>query len=235
MALILHIETATAVCSVALARDGVLILEKTLEEQREHARLLTVAIDDLMEAAGYIYKDIEAVSVSKGPGSYTGLRIGVATAKGLCFALDIPLLAVGTLQSMADCARKQWLMTGQPSDEKVLFCPMIDARRMEVYSAVYNQNLEEVGPVNALILEKGSFDKWKDHKMVFFGDGSEKYKELINNELDCYFMTDFRFSSMGLITLSHHQYLHNKPEDIAYFEPFYLKDFVAGPKKTSSP
>ncbi len=232
MALILHIETATGVCSVALAEDGVLILEKTLEEEREHARLLTVAIEDLMTAAGYIYKDLESVSVSMGPGSYTGLRIGVATAKGLCFALNIPLLAVNTLQSMAECARQQLNETGQPSGEKVLFCPMIDARRMEVYSAVYNQNLEEVGPVNALILEKGCFDQWKDHKLVFFGDGAEKYKELINKELNFYFMTDFRFSSLGMIALSHHQYLHNKPEDIAYFEPFYLKDFVAGPKKT---
>jgi tRNA threonylcarbamoyladenosine biosynthesis protein TsaB len=234
MALILHIETATGICSVALAKDGVLVSEKTLEEQREHARLLTVAIDDLMISAGFIYKDLDAVSVSKGPGSYTGLRIGVATAKGLCFALDIPLLAVSTLRSMADCAWIQWLNTGQTAGEKVLFCPMIDARRMEVYSAVYSRNLEEVGPVNALILEKGSFDRWKDHKLIFFGDGSEKYRTLINNDLDSYFMTDFQFSALGMIALSHQKLQNGKLEDPAYFEPFYLKDFVAGPKKSGS-
>lgn len=231
MAIILHLETATTVCSVALSDNGKLILEKTVEEPREHAKMLTVTIDDVLQKSGYIYSQLDAVSVSKGPGSYTGLRIGVAAAKGLCFALDKPLLATGTLYSMAECSKEQLKKSGKTIHEKMLFCPMIDARRMEVYSAVFNHNLEETGPVNALILQEDSFNAWKDFELVFFGDGAEKYREAINREIKAVFFSDFRLSAVGLIPHSQELYDKRAFEDVAYFEPFYLKDFVAGPAK----
>jgi tRNA threonylcarbamoyladenosine biosynthesis protein TsaB len=231
MALILHIETATAVCSVALAQDGKLILEKTIEEPRAHARLLTVAVDDTMKEAGYIYNQLSAVAVSKGPGSYTGLRIGVAAAKGLCYSLEIPLLAVNTLYSMAFCARRQWTEEGRKLHDKLLFCPMIDARRMEVYTSVFNISLGELSPVQAMVLEPSSFDRWKDGELVFFGDGAEKYSAVINPELNSDFFSGFIFSSAGLVEKSYERYQSKAFEDTAYFEPFYLKDFIAGPPK----
>ncbi|MEP7263684.1 MAG: tRNA (adenosine(37)-N6)-threonylcarbamoyltransferase complex dimerization subunit type 1 TsaB [Bacteroidota bacterium] len=234
MAIILHLETATTVCSVALSDNGILLMEKTVEEPREHAKMLTVTIDDLLKQCGYIYGQLDAISVSKGPGSYTGLRIGVATAKGLCFALDKPLLATGTLYSMAECAKQQLVKSGKAIHDKLLFCPMIDARRMEVYSAVFNSGLQEVGSVNALILQDNSFDKWKDCELVFFGDGAEKYKDLISKKINAFFFSDFRLSAEGLISRSEELYIQNAFEDVAYFEPYYLKDFVAGPAKKQS-
>lgn len=231
MAIILHIETATAVCSVAIAQDGHIVLEKTLEEEREHARLLTVTIDDLMKESGYIYNQLDAIAVSKGPGSYTGLRIGVATAKGLCYSLDIPLIAVDTLYSMAFCARRQWKEEGRKLHDKLLFIPMIDARRMEVYTAAFDAELIEMEPVKALILEPGSFDRWKDYELVFFGDGAGKYSGLINTLLNRDFFEGFKFSSSGLVEKASELYDKSAFEDVAYFEPFYLKDFIAGVKK----
>jgi tRNA threonylcarbamoyladenosine biosynthesis protein TsaB len=230
MPLILHIETATAVCSVALSDNGRLIHEKTLAEPREHARMLTVIIDDLLSEAGYIYKQLAAVSVSKGPGSYTGLRIGVATAKGLCYALDIPLIGIGSLYAMADCAARQWKKSGNSIHEKLVFCPMIDARRMEVYSAVYDSHLSEIDAAKALILEPGSFDKFSDRELVFFGDGSDKYSRVMNGNFKTHFMDSFVLSADGQVGKSNALYGNKCFDDVAYFEPFYLKDFVSGPK-----
>jgi tRNA threonylcarbamoyladenosine biosynthesis protein TsaB len=230
MTLILHIETATAVCSVALSENGRLVHEKTLAQPREHAKMLTVIIDDLLGEAGYIYKQLSAVSVSKGPGSYTGLRIGVATAKGLCYALDIPLIGIGSLYAMADCASRQWRQS-ESIHENFVFCPMIDARRMEVYSAVYDMHLKEMDPVKALILEPDSFDRFKGNQLLFFGDGSDKFHKLINSNLKAHFMEDFCLSATGQVERATALFNGKHFEDVAYFEPFYLKDFVAGPKQ----
>ncbi len=231
MSLILHIETATPICSVALAKQGNLILERTIDSPQEHARLITVAIDNIMKEAGYIYNQLDAISVSRGPGSYTGLRIGVATAKGLCFALGKPLIAVDTLYSMAFCAREQYSKKHQLTDQQIAFIPMIDARRMEVYTTVYDCNLEMLVPVSPLILEKGSFDKYSSMSLILFGDGALKYKELINSEIEASFLSKFQFSATGLIDESYRKFLSHDFEDTAYFEPFYLKDFLVGPKK----
>jgi tRNA threonylcarbamoyladenosine biosynthesis protein TsaB len=225
MAIILHIETATDVCSVALASDGNLINEKTATDGREHAKLLTVLIDDLMRDSGYIYKQLDAVAVSRGPGSYTGLRIGVAAAKGICYATDKPLIAADTLTSMAWMAKKQWIAAGNSIDD-TLFCPMIDARRMEVYTTVFDNHLEMLQPVKAIILEPGTFEAYKGKKLVFFGDGAEKYAQLISSETEAFFFLEFCFNAEGLIKQSHQQFVTGQFEDPAYFEPFYLKDFV---------
>lgn len=231
MALILHIETATAICSVALADKGKLLIERTVDGPQEHARLLTVTIDAVMKDAGYIYNQLDAIAVSRGPGSYTGLRIGIATAKGLCFALEKPLIAVDTLYSMAFCAREQFRSDDKVPDHQTLFIPMIDARRMEVYTAVFDANLQLLAPVSPLILENGSFDQYSSKNLILFGDGASKYKNLINNEIDAFFWSGFQFSANGLIVESYRKYLSHDFVDTAYFEPFYLKDFLVGPKK----
>lgn len=226
MALILNIETATKTCSVALAKDGKLLVIKEHHGEYSHAENLTVFIQEIIETAGITFKDIDAIAVSKGPGSYTGLRIGVSTAKGLCFALNKPLLAVNTLEAMANCLKFE-------NKNDYLLCPMIDARRMEVYCTVFNQKLEMIKETAAEIITEDSFSElMKDHKIVFFGDGSEKCKSVLGSIPNAYFADDFECSAIGMIELAEKAFNENKLEDLAYFEPFYLKDFVTTtPKK----
>lgn len=242
MAIILHIETATKVCSVALSQSGRLIGLKESMEKNAHSSLITVYIDELMKSAGLDYSSLDAVSVSKGPGSYTGLRIGVSTAKGICFGIGKPLIAVGTLQAMAVGMKNE--MTSQsnshrseiiaPAPEEmssrpILFCPMIDARRMEVYSALYDQELQPVRETKAEIIHEDSFSEYfKDHIVRFAGDGAEKCRPVLGHHSNARFLENFSPSAKYMIHLAEARFEHSEFENVAYFEPFYLKDFIPG-------
>ncbi len=227
MALILNIETATTVCSVSLAKDGKLLSLKEQNGDYSHAENLTLFIEDVLKQAQIKLSKVDAIAVSKGPGSYTGLRIGVSTAKGLCYSLDKPLIAINTLQQMA--------LSQQPAtnnQQPVLLCPMLDARRMEVYCAVYDLNGKEVKETSAEIIDEHSFaDILKTNKVIFFGDGSAKCKEIVSKNSNAIFIDDVVPSAKNMIELSEQAYNAKQFEDVAYFEPFYLKDFVAGKKK----
>lgn len=222
--LILQLETATTMCSVALASNGELLALKELNERNVHASQITLFIEEVMKAAGKTYKDLDAVSVSKGPGSYTGLRIGVSTAKGLCYGLDIPLISVDTLRAMA-----VGLLEKYPDiHSKTLLCPMIDARRMEVYTALFDTDLNPVEAVSAKILDEQSFDKYlANHQVIFFGDGAGKCQPLYSNHPN-YRFEEFENSAAHLSTISLKKLVNGEIENMAYFEPFYLKDFIAG-------
>ncbi len=223
MALILLIETATSVCSVALSRDGQVVSYREVNEPNVHASRLTLFIEAVMKEAKVKYRDLSAVAVSKGPGSYTGLRIGVSTAKGLCFALGIPLIAVDTLFAMAT----GFLQAGERFEGGRL-CPMIDARRMEVYMAVFSAGMEILEPVQARILDERTFAEYPE--IVLFGDGAEKCRALFAGHRNIRIET-FENSARHLSTPAFQKFGEKEFEDVAYFEPFYLKDFVAGKQK----
>lgn len=224
MALILHIETATDVCSVCLAKEGVLLGVQEIQEKNSHAGKLHILIMKLLENHQCRFADIDAFAVSQGPGSYTGLRIGVSAAKGFCFSLDKPLIAVNTLLSMTAF----YLMKTNNTNFSVdLFCPMIDARRMEVYNAMFAYNLETVLKTNAVILEENSYaEVLRTQKVHFFGDGSQKFQKILKNNGNAQFEENFSTSSAGMIRLAFDAYLAGNFVDLAHFEPFYLKDFV---------
>ena len=222
MALILLIETATKSCSVSLSSANKIIgCKEEVNEQYSHAEKLTIFITELFKTQDFTIKDLDAVAVSKGPGSYTGLRIGVSTAKGLCYALDIPLISVSTLKAMAfRMAQKE---------ESDLYCPMIDARRMEVYNAFYNSTNKEIRGIQADIIEGYSYQKELEKKVLFFGDGAEKCKQTIQHP-NAKFLDDIFPSSKDMLEIANEKFAEKDFEDIAYFEPFYLKDFVTGKK-----
>ncbi|NEU09510.1 tRNA (adenosine(37)-N6)-threonylcarbamoyltransferase complex dimerization subunit type 1 TsaB [Flavihumibacter sp. R14] len=225
--IILQIETATTMCSVALSAGGKLLALKEANERNIHASEITLFIDDVMTRAGITYQQLNAVAVSKGPGSYTGLRIGVSTAKGLCFALDIPLIAVNTLEAMADGFIKKYPAT----DPSTILCPMIDARRMEVYTAIYDANLNQLEPVAAKVLDGQTFGKYlSGSNVIFFGDGAGKTQSLYAANPNYRFI-EFENSASHLSELAVRKFQNGDFEDVAYFEPFYLKDFIAGVSK----
>ena len=218
MALILNIETATTNCSVSLAQDGdtIALLEEN-DKNYSHSERLHVYINDVLVKANKSLKELDAIAVSKGPGSYTGLRIGVSAAKGLCFSLDIPLISVLTLEALA-C---------QVNVDQGFIIPMLDARRMEVYSSIYNHNHELVRDTEAKILEKQSFqDLLNQDKVYFIGSGVEKSKTLIQHK-NAHFIEGRLPSANEISLLSYYKYKKSDIENVAYFEPFYLKDFVA--------
>lgn len=228
MALILQIETSTISCSVALAENGTTIACKEASERNIHASSITLFIEEVMEAAGKMMANLDAIAVSKGPGSYTGLRIGVSTAKGLCYALDVPLIAIDTLKVMASNT------SVNSGNSEFLFCPMIDARRMEVYTAVYDSALNEVNPVSAKIIDEHSFaDLLSEHKLLFFGDGAEKCMDTLGANPNAFFVTTFENSAADMSTEAFSRFNKQLFEDIAYFEPYYLKDFVATTPKAT--
>jgi tRNA threonylcarbamoyladenosine biosynthesis protein TsaB len=226
MALILHIETATSVCSVALAEDGKLLSLKEENKANTHAEKITLFISDVLEEAGKKIQDLNAVAVSSGPGSYTGLRIGVSTAKGLCYALDKPLIAINSLKGLANSIRNSQL-----SIDNSLLVPMIDARRMEVYCAVYDSQLDEIEKTAAKIIDTDSFAHLlKEKKIYFFGDGAEKCKPFFLKNNNAVFM-DTVFSSAGsMIALAYKKFQQREFEDVGLFEPFYLKEFMDSKK-----
>ncbi len=215
MSYILNIETATKNCSVAVAKDGKTILCKEIAEiGYSHAEKLHVFIEEILQETNLTHKDLSAIAVSKGPGSYTGLRIGVSAAKGLCFALDIPLISVDTLQVLASQAKTEGIII-----------PMIDARRMEVYSAIFNSKLEKTRAVRAEILDENSFSEINE-TVFFVGDCSEKAKTVLKKD-NFVFLEEFVFPSANdMSPLSFDKFINNNFEDVAYFEPFYLKDFM---------
>lgn len=234
MALILNLETATTVCSVSLAKDGKLLALKEQNGDYSHAENLTVFIEDVCKQANISLKEVDAIAVSKGPGSYTGLRIGVSTAKGLCYSLDKPLIAVDTLQYMA-IAQKLLVnvtLSGVEESQSSLFCPMLDARRMEVYCAIYDLDGKQIKETAAEIIDEHSFSSLlNEHTIYFFGDGAAKCKETFSQNSNAIFINDVVPSAKNMISLSEQAYNAKQFEDVAYFEPFYLKDFVAGKKK----
>ncbi|GAA4085908.1 tRNA (adenosine(37)-N6)-threonylcarbamoyltransferase complex dimerization subunit type 1 TsaB [Mucilaginibacter panaciglaebae] len=227
MSVILQIETATTVCSVALAKDGETIAVKQLNERNIHAEVITLYINELIVNNGLKFDDVDAIAVSSGPGSYTGLRIGVSTAKGLCFALDKPLISIETLEAMA-----HGIMAEDNIDSDTLFCPMIDARRMEVYTALFDAGGNMVKPTSAEIIDEHSFtEHLQTKKILFFGDGAEKCQALLSKSSNARFNTEFINSAKHLTKKAAEKYLTQQFEDVAYFEPFYLKDFLVTQKK----
>ncbi len=226
MSTILQIETATQVCSVALAVNGKTIALKELMAQNIHANFVTLFITEVMETANLKFEDLDAIAVSKGPGSYTGLRIGVATAKGLCFALNKPLIATNTLLMMAEGYIQQ------NKNFKGLICPMIDARRMEVYTALYDENLKNHMPINAKIIDNESFkEELANCKIVFIGDGALKCTAALQHQNAIFSNLNYN-SAANMSVLANDLFKAKEFEDIAYFEPFYLKDFLfTTPKK----
>lgn len=226
MATILQIETATQVCSAAIAVNGETIALKELMANNIHAGSLTLFIQEVMNNADLAYADLDAVAVSKGPGSYTGLRIGVSTAKGLCFALNKPLIGIDTLQMMA-----AGFVAGHPAYDG-LICAMIDARRMEVFTSIYDSQLNNASAITAKIIDADSFaNELNANKITFIGDGAEKCKDVLQHEY-AFFSTHNYNSATNMSKLAAEAYALKKFEDVAYFEPFYLKDFVlTTPKK----
>jgi tRNA threonylcarbamoyladenosine biosynthesis protein TsaB len=226
MALILNLETATTFCSVSLSKDGKLLALKELNGDYTHAENLTLFIEDVLQQAGKTLQDLDAIAVSKGPGSYTGLRIGVSTSKGLCYSLDKPLIAINTLLSMTQQIHASDFAL------PVLFCPMLDARRMEVYCAFFDSEKKMVRTTAAEIIDENSFaDLLNDNQVVFFGDGAAKCKEVLSHNKNAVFIDSIVPSAKDMILLAEQAYNNKQFEDLAYFEPFYLKDFVAGKKK----
>ncbi|MGQ8337064.1 tRNA (adenosine(37)-N6)-threonylcarbamoyltransferase complex dimerization subunit type 1 TsaB [Sunxiuqinia sp. A32] len=232
MALILNLESSTEVCSVSLSDDGSLIDLIENFDGQTHARLLSVFAKDIMDRNKLNFNQLNAIAISKGPGSYTGLRIGVSLAKGLCYANNIPLIAISSLAAMSDHISNNLEKYGLDKSESLLFCPMIDARRMEVYNAIYDKDGDEHKNVSAEIIDENSFrELLTKNKLIFFGNGSEKCKKHINHE-NAIFVPGIQTSAQFMFTLSHKAFENNDFEDLAYFEPFYLKDFIAGiPKK----
>ena len=224
MAILLNIETATKNCSVSLSEnENVLTLTELNEGQFSHAEKLHTFILTVLKDSAKEMHDIDAIAVSKGPGSYTGLRIGVSAAKGLCFALDKPLISIPTLTLLASSIKAK-------NNEFII--PLLDARRMEVYSAIFNSKYEQIRKTKAEIIDSNSFNELLDKgKTYFLGDGAAKCKEIIKHN-NAVFLDNYFPSAKEMANLSFTKYQTNNFEDLAYFEPYYLKDFVAGkPKK----
>lgn len=225
MAKILNIETSTRVCSVTLAIDGTVVAIEESHTQNSHSELITLFCDNVLKESGLTFNDLDAIAVSKGPGSYTGLRIGVSTAKGLCYGLDIPLISVGTLLAMAAGIAPKI----DESKTDVILCPMIDARRMEVYTSLFSFGLDEIEPTTAKIIDADSFSDYLGNKtLIFAGDGAPKCKEILGHNPNAIFLDDFNTSAAYMSMLSEQKFNNKDFENTAYFEPFYLKDFVAG-------
>lgn len=225
MALILSIETATPVCSVVLADGPDILGIRETAEKNSHSQVVSVFIDDILRENGIEPKDLSAVAVSMGPGSYTGLRIGVSTAKGLCYALNKPLIAIGTLDAMASGMRS---MAGEDAALPLLYAPMIDARRMEVYTALFDAQGRKVRDTMAEIIDAGSFSEFRSgHIICYAGDGAGKCMEVLGPPHFRY-IGDFTVSARYMVQPALEKFNGGLFEDTAYFEPYYLKDFVAG-------
>ena len=228
MALILSIDTSTEKAGISLSKDGSILALLSNEEQKEHASWLHVAIREIMEHAGYQMKDLQAMAVSAGPGSYTGLRVGMAAAKGFCFALKIPLITENTLRVMAYAASQQ-----REPQYAELICPMIDARRMEVFTAAYDSDLKEVLAPQAMVLDKNSFENlFSSHSILFLGSGSIKWKELLADQYSSKsFFIDTPFMASHLSVIADQKFAAGQFTDIIGSEPVYIKEFHTHIKK----
>jgi tRNA threonylcarbamoyladenosine biosynthesis protein TsaB len=218
MTLILNIETSTKVCSVSLGLNGELLAFKEESSDKYiHSEKLNVFIEELFTQVDYELKDLAAVCVSKGPGSYTGLRIGVSSAKGFCYALDIPLISIDSLSVLASGYLNKNFIAAN-----TILMPMIDARRMEVYTAAFNNKAEMLNAISAEVIDAEFFDGNKE--IILIGDGAEKCNVVITENVR---IENHLSSSIGMIKLSYLKFSQKEFEDVAYFEPFYLKDFIA--------
>ena len=230
MALILCIETGTDICSVGIARDVELTSLRESDQGRDHAKHLGLFVDELLRETGIAPDELDAVAVGMGPGSYTGLRIGVSFAKGLCYGLQIPLVAVGSLDSLVQVAREDYeagIIDVEQWDDAVL-CPMVDARRMEVYTQMFDAKGQSLNEVKAEIIAEDSFAEWRSGRpFVIFGNGAAKCQEVLSDAI----FVNVTPSARGLAALAHQRFEAGQTEDIAYFEPFYLKDFIVIPSK----
>lgn len=231
MALILCIETGTDICSVGIARDGELISLRESDEGRDHARQVGVFVDELLDEMGLQPEDLDAVAVGKGPGSYTGLRIGVSFAKGLCYGIQKPLIAIGSLNALTEVAREDYeagILDVEGWDDAVL-CPMVDARRMEVYTQRFDAEGKASSEVSAEIIDGESFaaERVSERPFVIFGNGAKKCEEVLSGAQ----WVAVAPSARGLVRLAEEAFEAGRFEDIAYFEPFYLKDFVVTTSK----
>lgn len=226
MALILCIETGTDICSVGIARDGELISLRESDEGRDHARQVAVFVDELLEEMGLQPDELDAIAVGKGPGSYTGLRIGVSFAKGLAYGLGKPLLAVGSLDALTEVAREDYEAGILDVDgwEEAVLCPMVDARRMEVYTQRFDSRGNALSEVSAEVINAESFaaERVSERPFVIFGNGAKKCEEVLSGAV----WVPVAPSARGLVRLAEEAFTAGRFEDIAYFEPFYLKDFV---------
>ena len=228
MALILGIETGTDICSVSLSRDDQLVALRESEGGQDHAGRLAVYIDEILRSNECEPDELAAIAVGKGPGSYTGLRIGVSTAKGLCYGLGIPLIAVGSPEALAWVAAEDYEAGILDIDDwdNALLCPMIDARRMEVYAQVFSHSVEPVGEVRAEVVTPESFAEYirPDREFVIFGNGAAKCVDVLPR--DGVKLVEVTPSARGLVKPAFEAFNARRFEDIAYFEPLYLKDFV---------
>jgi tRNA threonylcarbamoyladenosine biosynthesis protein TsaB len=232
MALILSIETGTDICSVALANDGELMALRESDEGRDHAKKVAVFVDELLKETGVQPADLDAIAVGKGPGSYTGLRIGVSFAKGLCYALNIPLIAIGSLDALTEVAREDYdagiLDVEDEQWADAMLCPMVDARRMEVYTQIFDTQGKSHGDVVAEVVTEESFKQWRDKgHFVIFGNGAKKCSEPLADAI----YVSVAPSARGIVRLAEEAFRAERFEDLAYFEPFYLKDFIVIPSK----
>ncbi len=225
---IIHIETATTTCSVAAGENGVLVAVRSVHDGYKHAENLLRLVEEVMQEAGWKYDVLSAIAVSAGPGSYTGLRIGVSTAKGLCYGLDIPLIAVSTLYSLASGFQRQF------PDNEALLCPMLDARRMEVYTALFSKNLDRLKPDAPLIVE--TLERVPEillQPIVFFGDGAEKCEVILAHQ-NANFNISIQISAEDMIKSAFDTFHSQSSDsylikDLAYFEPEYLKPYQGKP------
>ena len=223
MALILSIDTAMAKAGIALSKDGVALSIRENTEQKEHAAWLHQAVQEIMTTTGHRLRDLKAVAVTAGPGSYTGLRVGMAAAKGFCYALGIPLITEDTLRTMAFAASEQL-------PETDLLCPMIDARRMEVFTALYSQDMTALLPSTAMVIDENSFADWlSDHRVSFFGEGSDKCKPIITAPRARFVEVEYHVGFLGI--LSFLRYLQGEFTGLAYSEPAYTKEFYTHTRK----
>ena len=227
MASILCLETSTEVCSVALSVDGNIVEEREDTSGKNHALLLTCFAEEVMKAQKSAFKQLDAIAVSGGPGSYTGLRIGVSTAKGLCYAAGLPLIAIPSLEAMAHHVVHSSAIERDGKEDQLYFCPMIDARRMEVYAAIYDHQMRMIRAIQADIVDHLSFaDLLQNHQMIFFGNGAAKCKASIVHP-NALFLDHITTSARHMAGPAEAAYQAGKLVDVAYYEPFYLKDFVA--------
>jgi tRNA threonylcarbamoyladenosine biosynthesis protein TsaB len=227
--LLLSLETSSPVCSVALHRidDGTLIGQSELRLEKSHSTHLTVLVQQLLENTGFTTADLGAVAVSDGPGSYTGLRIGGAAAKGLCFALDIPLIAISTLRALA------WQVSqNTASPEQYRYCPMLDARRMEVYAAIYTHEGKEVLAPTPLILDPSTLsEQLAQGWVLYFGNGAAKFEPLVAGQPNAGFLAGIQPSAVAVGALAVEAFRRQEFQDVAYYEPFYLKEvYTTTPK-----
>lgn len=221
MSLFLHIDTALSVASICLSKDKEVIAYLENEHQQGHAAWLHLAIDEMMKNAGFSIKDLEAVSVTIGPGSYTGLRVGLSSVKGLCYSLNIPLITITTTELLASAVK---------DEAEDLIIPVIDARRMEIYSAVYDKNLKEIKAPHSLIIDENSFEEiLNEYKILFCGDGCKKLQTILRHENVTY--STKAANATHLAQLAFNRFNGNDFADLAYAEPLYVKEFYSSPRK----